>query len=236
MERQYNYDVIPDSVYVINDAGVDLLESTIDGFRSGLGVNVVWDNRDNLLNPRKGAFADIGSVFYRDYLGSDFNYSNLRMDVRKYWNPFKNHTFAIRGNTYWTFASAGEVPIRGLSRVGGGDLIRGYFRGTFQDRNLISFESEYRLPFWKDDVDAPISKFWKRMGMVFFVSGAQVYGDIESLDIGELNYAVGSGLRILFNKESRLNLRIDYAFGLSPDSNGPGSRQTGLYFFLAEAF
>jgi len=48
--------------------------------------------------------------------------------------------------------------------------------------------------------------------------------------------AGGTGLRILFNDDSKVNLRIDYAWGFAPNSNGLGKRQTGLYFFLAEAF
>lgn len=237
IESQYNYQIIPDSVALVEGGeSIRLLESNITGLRSGIGLNLIWDERDNIINPRKGHYVELSNTYYTNLLGSDYDYVNLRIDARKYWNPIKNHTLAIRGNTYFTFAESGEVPIRGLSRVGGNDLVRGYFRGTYQDRNLVSFQSEYRLPFWKDDVDAPLYKFWKRLGVVAFAGGAQVFGDEESFDISQFNYSVGAGLRILFNPETKLNLRIDYGLGLSPDANGQDGRQSGVYFFLSEAF
>jgi hypothetical protein len=50
------------------------------------------------------------------------------------------------------------------------------------------------------------------------------------------NVAAGGGLRILLNAKSRSNIRIDYAVALRADSDGPGKRQSGFYFFLGEAF
>jgi len=120
--------------------------------------------------------------------------------------------------------------------VGGNSFIRGYFTGTYQDDHLLAFETEYRMPFWNDDTDAPLKHFWKRLGMVFFASGAQVYGQDGKFGFDRFNYAIGGGLRVLFNSESRLNIRIDYAVSISRDSAGPGKQQTGLYFFLSEAF
>lgn len=74
------------------------------------------------------------------------------------------------------------------------------------------------------------------MGLVAFAGGAQVFHRLGNFSFNEMNWAAGGGLRILFNKETRVNLRIDYAVALTPDSDGPGERQSGLYFFLAEAF
>ncbi len=237
IEDQFNLETLPDAFTVLNQNNeLALLQANTLGFRSGAGFNFIWDSRDNLLNAREGSYLDLGMVFYGGFLGSDYNYSSYRLDARKYFNPVKNHSIALRTNIYLSATSDPVVPLRGLSRVGGHNLVRGYFRGTFQDRHLNTFEAEYRLPFWKDDVDAPLYKFWKRLGMVAFVSGAQVFGDDGNFGLDRYNYAVGTGLRILFNPESKVNIRIDYAFGLSKDSGGPGETQTGLYFFLAEAF
>jgi len=74
------------------------------------------------------------------------------------------------------------------------------------------------------------------LGMVVFLSGVQVYGTRTSFDMNGFNFAAGTGLRILFNKDSRSNFRIDYAWGLSADSNGIGKRQIGFYLYVAKAF
>lgn len=126
--------------------------------------------------------------------------------------------------------------MRALSRVGGREFLRGYFFGTYQDNHLLAFEAEYRLPFWKEEVKTPFWKIWKRLGIVGFIGGARVFPDFDRAIFSDFRLAAGGGLRVLFNPESRLNIRIDYALALAPDSAGPGSRQSGFYFFLGEAF
>ena len=238
IEYQTNYETLPDDFVIVNSGGIlDDPEPFINGFRAGLGLNIIWDSRDNLLNPRTGSYLEFMNQFYGETLGSDFTYSSYRLDLRKYLNPVSNHTLALRSVMAFTSEGSTPIPFRGLPRVGGNNFVRGYFRGTYQDRNLLAFETEYRLPFWKDDVDAPFYKFWKRLGIVAFISGAQVYGTVQDApEFNNFNYAAGTGLRILFNPETRVNLRIDMAWGLTEDSNGPGERQSGLYFFLSEAF
>ena len=108
--------------------------------------------------------------------------------------------------------------------------------GTYQDKHLAAFEMEYRLPFWEEGTAAPWSQFWKRLGLVGFIGGAQVFDRVSQLQAEAFNLGLGAGLRILFNPESRVNLRIDYAVGLSNGSNGFNQRQTGLYFRLGESF
>lgn len=237
IEYQWNYEELADSLAIFNQADeISLLENSTLGLRSGLGFNLVWDKRDNLFNPRNGSFIDLSNQYFGRYLGSQYSYVTIILDARKYFNPFSNHTIALRGGLSLRYTSDPTLPLRGLSRVGGSSFIRGYFNGTYQDNHVVAFESEYRLPFWKDDHLAPFYKFWKRLGMVAFLSGAQVFGPESSFGMDRFNLAVGTGIRVLFNDDSKVNLRIDYAWGLAPNSNGPGKKQTGLYFFLAEAF
>lgn len=175
------------------------------------------------------------NINYLDFLGSDFKFTRFSLDARHYINTNKNQTLALR-----FFGSANltndEIPMRALSRVGGDDLIRGYFRGTYQDKHMASFEMEYRLPFWEEGTQAPLHQFWKRLGLVGFLGGAQVFNQASQLRVKEFNMAVGAGLRVLFNPKSRVNLRIDYALGLSKGSDGIDMRQSGLYFRLGESF
>ena len=237
IEHQYKFEVLPDSFQILNQASeVTILNANTLGYRAGFGLNLLWDSRDNILNPRTGSFIEFSNLNYGKFLGSKYSYTSFLLDTRKYYNTLKNHTLAFRGYLNFRYSNDPVIPIRGLSRVGGNSFIRGYFTGTYQDDHLAAFETEYRMPFWNDDTDAPLKHFWKRLGMVFFASGAQVYGQDGNFGFDRFNYAVGGGLRVLFNSESRLNIRIDYAVGLTKDSAGPGDQQTGLYFFLSEAF
>lgn len=236
-EYQYNLVDLADSFEIIRKADeIALLEDNMLDLRSGLGLVFYYDSRDILLNPRKGAFLDLRNKYFGKFMGSKYNYITLTLDARKYFNPVSNHTLALRGVLNYRFTNDEVIPIRGMSRVGGVTFVRGYFKGTFQDNNMAAFEGEYRIPLWKDGKKAPWFHFWKWLGLTGFVSAAQVFSPDNPHSFNSYNVAAGGGLRILFNPESKVNIRIDYAVGLAQGSNGPGKRQTGLYFFLAEAF
>ncbi|MBK7940249.1 MAG: BamA/TamA family outer membrane protein [Lewinellaceae bacterium] len=205
------------------------------GFRSGAGFQVLYDNRDNVINPLRGTLIEFNNRYYAKWLGSDFAFSSYSLEMRQYVNPWKNHTLALRG--YMSVAYTDDaVPLRALSRVGGHKFIRGYFKGTYQDRHMLAFEAEYRLPLWREGEPSKLWQVWKRIGIVGFLGGAQVFHDADVVKWSRFNLAAGGGLRILLNKSSRANIRIDYAVALRDDSDGPGKRQRGFYFFLGEAF
>ncbi len=237
VEFVWNYEQLADSVHIRSgEEDITLLEQNTLGLRSGLGVNLVWDSRDYLLNCGKGSYLYLHAILYGPYLWSDYTYSSILLDTRKYLRGFSNHTLAVRGLLNFRFTNDETLPLRGLSRVGGSSFVRGYFQGTFQNNHVVGFQAEYRIPFWNENRIAPFRQFWKRLGMTLFASGGQAYGQSETFKFNAFNFAAGGGLRILFNEDSRANLRIDYAFGLSENSNGPGRKQTGLYFIFGEAF
>ena len=72
-----------------------MLEENTLGLRSGLGFNLIWDRRDNILNLRTGSFVDLNNVYYGKFLGSDYRYVTIKLDGRKYFNPVSNHTSGI---------------------------------------------------------------------------------------------------------------------------------------------
>ena len=219
----------------LNADSVKITELPVEGLRSGIGIQLSLDSRDNVLNPLKGSFVTLGTLHNLKAFGSDYIYHSIRLDAREYVNTVKNHTLALR--TVWNFRfSEDPIPIRGLSRVGGRDFVRGFFKGTYQDKHLASFEVEYRLPFWREDSTSPLIQFWKHLGIAVFAGTAQVAPSVSDISFNRFHSAVGAGLRILFNRESRVNLRIDFAIALDKNSDGPGKRQSGLYFFLGEAF
>lgn len=235
LESLYRLKSIPDKAYPLNEESRVALDFPVKGLRVGLGLNMLYDSRDNILNPLSGTYIEFSNYFYNHIFGSAFDFSSFRLDGRHYIPITGDHTLAMRGVLNFRF-SDDPIPLRGLSRAGGRKFIRGYFKGTYQDHHLMAFELEYRWPFWNEDLDAPWWMLWKRMGLVGFVGGAQVMQDLGDFQFNRFNMAAGGGIRFLFNKASRLNIRIDYGLGLSKNSNGLGQTQSGLYFFLAEAF
>lgn len=235
LEYMFNYSPIADSYHFLNSDSSRLLDLPVTGLRSGAGLQLLYDTRDFVANPTHGSLVEVNGLVYSKWLGSEFEYTRFMVDARHYINTFSNHTLALRGML--SLSQSDELlPMRALSRTNGHKLIRGYFRGTYQDNHMAAFETEYRLPFWKESNDSKLWQVWKRLGVVAFLSGAQTFHAGDEIAFDRFNLAAGGGLRILFNKSSRVNIRIDYAFGLTKNSDGPGRKQRGLYFFLAEAF
>lgn len=235
LEYLFKYDELPDQYHFLNADSFRITDVPVTGFRSGIGFQVLYDNRDNLINPLRGTFIEFNDRHYAGWLGSDFTFSYYSLELRQYINTWSNHTLALRGMASLEYTKD-EVPLRALSRVGGHKFIRGYFRGTYQDHHMLAFETEYRLPLWREGRPSKLWQVWKRLGVVGFLGGAQVFQDGASVKLERFNLAAGGGLRILLNPKSRSNIRIDYAVAFRDDSGGPGKRQSGLYFFLGEAF
>lgn len=212
----------------------EIISNDMVGQYLGLGFNVMYDTRDNLNNPSKGAFVQLSNVNYRKWLGGDFEFYTFNLDARKYFNVVKDQTFAIRMLLASTISDE-TIPYTGYQRLGGKNLLRGYFDGTYLDKNVVAFDAEYRLPLFQDD-SAPIYKVWKHLGVVGFVSAGQVFDEFSDFDLSEFRFSAGGGLRILLSKEQRTNIRLDYGIGFQENSAGVGRKQRGFYITVNEAF
>ncbi len=206
--------------------------------RVGMGVNLNYDSRDNADNPLKGEYLQMTTVAYKQAIGSDVNYHTLTVDAIKYINTFNSHTLALRiVSEYRRPEGNVKIPVRGLSYNGGISAFRGYYAGTFRANNLVAFETEYRMPI-NIQPDAGFFQFWRRIGVVAFASGVKVSDNYGSLfnHVNDFHFAVGGGLRYMLDLKQRINVAMDYAVGLDRSVGVDGSRPSGLYFDISEAF
>lgn len=96
--------------------------------------------------------------------------------------------------------------------------MRGFYDGRFRSKNQVVLQAEYRVPI-----------AW-RIGAVGFAGIGNVGDRVHNLNFQELKYSYGGGLRVALNRKERLNLRVDYGWGVGE------STSHGLYFQLGEAF
>lgn len=192
-----------------------LIDKTVSGYQGGdifgVGLGLVWDRRNNLFYPTSGHYQNIKFIVYTE--PSNYTYTSFELDVRYYKKLFKKSVFAT--NLYVKNVS-GNVPFYELPALGGHQRMRGYFQGRYTDNNYVTLQSEIR------------QYFWKRWGVVAFAGLGDVSDEITSLNLKELKYSFGGGLRYLFNKKEHVNLRMD--IGIGRDGN------TGIYFGIEEAF
>jgi outer membrane protein assembly factor BamA len=188
------------------------IEGTEGGTLSGIGFLVNRDTRDNIFSPLKGDFFEFNARVYPGFLGSTFAFTRVSLNLRKYFPLFSSHVFAVQSAAV---IQTGTVPFLHLAQIGGPYIMRGYFEGRFRDKSLLVFQAEYRMPL-----------FW-RLGIVGFAGFGNVAKTLGQLNLGELKSSYGVGLRFMFDKKERIQLRMDIGFG--KDSSG-------FYFSIFEAF
>ncbi|MEK6782450.1 MAG: BamA/TamA family outer membrane protein [Bacteroidota bacterium] len=187
---------------------------------SGLVFPLVYDSRLSQINPQNGSLLLFNYRFNSPAFGSDREWHSLYIDSRKYFpfSKYRQNLIALRGY-YWTVLS-GQAPYLDLPSIGW-DLAliasgRGIQQSRYRSNALLYFESEYRFDITANGL----------LGGVVFsnVTSASVYG---TQDFQSWHPAIGTGLRVKFNKYSRTNVLMDIAF-----SKG----YTGLYLNIGEAF
>lgn len=198
------------------EKGKKLDSGKIPGFNGGtgaaLGLVAILDQRDNIMNPYRGNYAEFSSYFYRKFLGSTFSFTVINGEYRKYWQVRRKHILAFQTKVRFAL---GDVPFIEMSQIGNDDMLRGYPRNRYRDAHMVGAQLEYRFPV-----------FW-RMGLTTFAGLGEIFSRASDIRLNTLKFTIGTGMRFLLNPAERLNLRLDYGYG-----------SQGGYFYLAftEAF
>jgi outer membrane protein assembly factor BamA len=180
---------------------------------AGLGLSLTYDTRNNAFWPDKGGMFEFWFDHFAPYLGSDYQYTNFVIDLRRFIRICKHQVLALQA--YGSFNS-GEVPLRSLAFLGGANSMRGYYAGRYRDKNAGILQAEYRIPLW-----------W-RIGIVGFADMGNVGPELKDVNLAHFKYSYGGGLRIALNQSEKLNLRLDYGFAKG--------HSRGFYLQLGEAF
>ena len=174
---------------------------------SGLTLNLLYDTRNNSINPLPGCYANLIYRINTPVLGSNRVWSSVYADMRKYISlnpgkPAQQNTLAL-WTYFWSTLDRG-APYLSLPSVGW-DLYNRSGRGVEQNRyrgqSLWYTEAEYRRSITRNGL----------LGFVLFANLTAV----NEPDTRQFNYfhpAGGGGLRIKINKASNTNIAIDYGF------------------------
>ncbi|WP_442587565.1 BamA/TamA family outer membrane protein [Pedobacter sp. AW31-3R] len=190
-------------------------------FSSGVTLNLLYDTRNSSINPLPGCYLNVILRNNPVYLGSKTNWQSLYIDARKYIQlnkkPNQQNVLAL-----WTYAWTGlssSIPYLNLPAVGWDPYNksgRGMEQNRYRGKGLLYFESEYRRDITANGL----------LGFVVFANATSVT-EVEKNRFKNIHTAVGSGLRIKFNKSSNTNIAIDY---------GVSKGYSGFMINLGEAF
>lgn len=193
---------------------------------SGFSLISRYDSRDNNLCAASGFYANLKLASYEPWMGSEYDYTRLDLDLRKYFLPFGKHVIGLQmvlANVW------GNPSFETMALLGGKTIMRGHYEGRFRDNSLYAIQVEYRLPLvrptWIDDREK--IPFKERWGLVGFVGAGDVASSFGNIDLSRIKSSVGFGIRYLAFPKERINVRVDFGFG---------TQIPGIYFNIREAF
>jgi hypothetical protein len=178
------------------------------------GPRLTYEGRDSMTAAGRGYYADVSWVYSPKALGADTTFSLASVDLRAYAKPFAGFGMVVASQVFMSTAT-GDPPFQELPMLGGDGRLRGLYGPMYQDKTVVFGQVELRSP--------PV---W-RLGFTAFGGIGAMGSEFARVDFDEPYFVGGLGLRILLDKESGLNLRMDIAWG----NGGPQ-----MYFQLGEAF
>ena len=176
------------------DAGLGLPDFNLsEGIRSpSLGLNVLYDTRDNATNAYNGLRFD-GEALHSEVAGSrETSYQSYFLRMRGY------HELDVPVVIAWDVhgcTKSGAIPLWDTCRLG----LRGFPATRYLSRQSLSAQVEAR---WN---------FHKRWGAVVFAGGGKINDATVKEFEEDIIPSYGVGLRFMVMKSQRINLRVDYA-------------------------
>jgi len=183
--------------------GFDSINYSSNGFLLAFQFN----SREHPVRAYRGVYADVNLRFNQTWMGSSKNSIQLIYDVREYFSLSKRNPQHVLAFWQWaSFKLSGEVPyleMQGTAHDMYNRSGRGYTFGRFKGPSYACFETEWRFPITSN----------KLISGVCFLT-LQTASDNRSKKV--FSYwepGAGAGLRILFDKNSRSALCLDFAKG-----------------------
>jgi outer membrane protein insertion porin family len=185
--------------------------------KSGVLLSAVFDNSKPSFSPEKGVNLSLGFKLNGYVFGSDFSYTRLWGDLRKY-QKAGNAVLAFRAmiGAISSADSSGFIPVEDRFYSGGSNSVRGWNRSELGPKRESGtplggksiFESNFEIRY-------PL--IW-RLSLAAFFEAGNVWTESYSYNFGNLGYAAGSGLRI----ETPIGpVRFDVGFPLWNEKKGP---------------
>lgn len=178
---------------------------------TGAGVLFLYDSRDHVIYTRTGTYLDVSAMFFQKAFGSQYPFTNMIIDFRKFVKFYKNDVICFQTliNYNW-----GNVPFRQLALMGGDVMMRGYYPGIYRDNFLMATQIELRIPVYKI------------FGIVLFAAIAETEHTLQAFNWQDIKYTYGVGLRIMFIKHERINVGGDLGFSKNTKTLSLGSGES----------
>jgi len=216
------FEVDPDVVLSREDTGT----VAISGLRPGL----VYDTRDNPFDPARGILSGISVKVTSPLLLSESNFVKFIFHGSTYHKLIRGLVLALslRGGIAKGYHDTEELPIVERFFLGGRTTVRGYEQDTLGPKGPDGTPTGGNA-FLLGNLELRKS-LGRGLGIVTFLDGGNVWLRTGDVDITDLKYTVGLGLR--YNTPVG-PIRIDYGHKLQREN---GESRGEIHFSIGHAF
>lgn len=169
---------------------------------SGLGAIFEYDSRDNPLDPEQGFDYKLEYMLYEQAIGSDVDYSSLKLKALNYWTltPRINLALRVQFDTVDN-KSDGNLPIYIPPSIS----LRGVSASRYQGLNVLvnEFEGSYKVT--------------DKIKLNAFTGMGWAADNFSELSHSETINTVGMGFRYLIDAHYGVSVGLDVAHG--PEQN-----------------
>jgi outer membrane protein insertion porin family len=224
-ENVVNYDVKPEAQLTPEDSGRVLVSS--------LSPALVWDRRDDVFNPRRGALYGIVLKEALGELASEADFTKLTVQASWFLplGPDVVTALSARAGMAWPFRDTAEVPLHERFYMGGNTTVRGFTQDSIGPStaavsgdtiplggaSMAVFNIEFRL--------FP----GEGLGFALFTDAGNVWPG-QGINLDDLRASYGAGIRY---GTPIGPLRIDY--GQKIDRQ-PGESPGEVHFNIGHSF
>ncbi|MBM4128907.1 MAG: outer membrane protein assembly factor BamA [Nitrospira sp.] len=216
------FDVQPDVVLSRKDVGTVII--------SGITPGLIYDTRDNPFDPRKGVLSGISLKFTSPLFFSESNFFKLTLQGSNFQSLTRWLVLAmsLRGGIAEGYSGTDELPIVERFFLGGRTTVRGYKQDSLGPKGADGNPTGGNA-FLCGNLELR-TYLGKGLGFVTFLDGGNVWLKTNDVDLEDVKYTVGLGLRYSTPVGP---IRIDYGHKLDRE---PGESRGEIHFYIGHAF
>lgn len=198
-----------------------------------LGPSLVYDTRDNVLNPRNGVLATLRFNENVNITDFDYTHGTLTAGIKRYFPVMKKSSFSLLARAGGKIH--GDMPEVMAFSLGGPYTVRGYRMSTVgTGEGFMLASAELTTPFFfLDRIEK--AKFLDNIKFSMFVDAGQVFGGtITNKLYNRPEYGIAGGIGVKLFIPGVGPLSIDY--GIPFTNVGAGNRRGAFSFGVGDVF
>ena len=196
-----------------------------------LKLSLIYDTRDNLFNPKKGIYSELGNEFGSSFSAKLKNFFRCTGKVKYFCSLTPSSVLATSLDIGWIYIADGihSIPLHERFYTGGPNSLRGfeYQRVGPLDIKRLPLGGRIKLVWNVLEVRQKLYKMVE--GSLFFDTG-NVWSKMSDVSLKSIRFSPGIGFRL----DTPIGLvRIDYGINIVSKE---GEEKGKLYFGIGQAF